>query len=95
MSVTGHKSVSSLSVYKKVDQSEKIEIGQSLANYVLLSKEVQPKTPSIDISTEKIDDNLELDDWNFDVFPNQDTTTLYQSASKQPVNNNSYPSSKK
>ena len=63
MAMTGHNSGSSLSVYQKVDEQEKLEMGSSLGNYVANKN----NTALVEI---KLDD-LVLDDWNLDIeyFP--------------------------
>ena len=84
MSVTGHKSAGSLTVYQGVDDAKKIEMGQALGDHIAsLGQEVVPYTgpitsngiraaaPRQDESAIQLQ-NLQLDDWNFDVdfFPN-------------------------
>ena len=91
MSVTGHKSAGSLTVYQGVDDAKKIEMGQALGDHIAsLGQEVVPYTgpiasngiraaaPRQDESAIQLQ-NLQLDDWNFDVdfFPNNWCVSLH------------------
>ena len=62
MAVTGHKSVSSLTVYQQVSEGEKLIMGQSLSNYVHTSKETTPtqSTPTVSASESLVD----FPDWD-------------------------------
>ena len=79
--MTGHKSVSSLAIYQKVSDEEKLEMGSSLGQFVAdSSNQNNFKTNN----SENYED-VQLDDWNLDVdcFAN-----------KTPINNNTLPMSK-
>ena len=70
MAMTGHNSGSSLSVYQKVDEQEKLEMGSSLGNYVA------NKNNTALVENEL--DDLVLDDWNFDIeyFPTNNPISI-------------------
>ena len=72
MAVTGHKSVSSLSVYQRVGESEKVAMGQSL------TRSLSTQGPSTQRFSEF--DNLELEDLNLDdfqdMFPKSSVSSL-------------------
>ena len=73
MAMTGHKSVSSLAVYQKVAESEKIEMGSSLGRYVVDSNQNQcvKVVNNTDDNIDNAFEDLKLDDWNINVdyFP--------------------------
>ena len=97
MSVTGHKSASSLTVYQNVNESKKIEMGQAVGHHIAgLGKEVVRYTdqsrgraaaPGHTHNVDAIElQNLQLEDWNFDVdfFPNNSVLSRRQPPHQQP-----------
>ena len=64
MAVTGHKSVSSLTVYQQVSEGEKLIMGQSLSNFVHTSNETTPTQSTPTVSANANESLLDLPDWN-------------------------------
>ena len=87
MAMTGHKSVASLSVYQKVSESEKVEMGSSLAKYVVQKQsnenQLVKTTANINNNNHNNFADLQLDEWNFDIdyFPTKNPLPVASSTS--------------
>ena len=73
MSVTGHKSANSLTVYQNIDEQKKIEMGRSVGQHIASLGQEMVRYSGSRSGSRTIDnelENLHLEDWNFDVdFP--------------------------
>ena len=75
MSVTGHKSVSSLAVYQRVGDIEKISMGQAINNHVhnndkqvALIPKAKPNNPTVEYADIRLDD-MTLEDFRNESHP--------------------------